>query len=386
MVAIINSGKSIAKALSYNEHKVKECIAECLAAINFIKDVDRLSFYDKEWHFKRLTSLNERTQLNILHVSLNFDPSEKLSNEVMVEIAKDYMNKIGFGAQPFLVYRHHDTAHPHMHIVTTIIKPDGKAIAIHRIGKNFSENARKEIEIKYGLKKAETKNLAKEFELKPVNAQKIKYGKSETMRAITNVLLAVVNHYRYSSLPELNAVLSLYNVNAFGGQEGSRLFKFRGLQYRVLDEKGHTVGVPINSSKIYFKPTLNYLEKKFSENKEFLHDDHKKKIRTTIDLAIRSKRVEFPELINYLAKEGISTVFRQNSEGFEITFVDHQTKCVFNGSDLGKDYGAGALKNRCSIQNEPLKVKEEIHEHRQSVISNPGESYLIKERPIETGI
>ena len=101
MVARINSGKSIAKALNYNEQKLKLGKAECLHAENFLKDTEKLNFYDKLRHFERLTSLNERTTTNTFHVSLNFDPSEKLSNEKLNDIAKEYMQKIGFEKQPF---------------------------------------------------------------------------------------------------------------------------------------------------------------------------------------------------------------------------------------------------------------------------------------------
>jgi hypothetical protein len=44
MVARINSGKSIAKSLNYNEQKLKMGQAECLQAVNFLKDTEQLSF------------------------------------------------------------------------------------------------------------------------------------------------------------------------------------------------------------------------------------------------------------------------------------------------------------------------------------------------------
>jgi hypothetical protein len=96
----INTGKNISKALNYNEKKVQEGKAEILAESGFMKGIDRLNFHDKLNHFQRFTSLNERATTNTLHVSLNFDPSEKLGNEKMIEIAAAYMQKIGFGEQP----------------------------------------------------------------------------------------------------------------------------------------------------------------------------------------------------------------------------------------------------------------------------------------------
>ena len=54
--------------------------------------------------------------------------ADKLSKEKLKEIANEYMQKIGFGEQPYLLYQHHDAGHPHIHIVTTNIKADGKRI------------------------------------------------------------------------------------------------------------------------------------------------------------------------------------------------------------------------------------------------------------------
>ncbi len=88
----------------------------------FIKDLDKLNFYDKLNHFERLISLNEQTSINTLHVSLNFNPSEKLTTEKLQAIACLYIEKIGFHKQLFLVYRHRDAGHPHIHIVSTNIK------------------------------------------------------------------------------------------------------------------------------------------------------------------------------------------------------------------------------------------------------------------------
>src|SRR5438045_2612379 len=173
---------------------------------------------------------------------------------MLEKLAGTYMDKIGFGNQPYLLYQHNDAGHPHLHIVTTNIKPDGKRIELHNLGKNQSEKARKEIELSFGLVKADNKK--QQYQIKPVDALKIQYGKSETKRSITNVLNAVLNTYKYSSLPELNAVLKLYNVAADRGAEDSQTFQKNGLLYRILDDKGNKVGVPIKASLIYNKPTL----------------------------------------------------------------------------------------------------------------------------------
>lgn len=351
MVARINTSESISKVLNYNEHKVRQKEAEILLAQNFLKDAGKLSFSEKIHWFDRFTSMNERTITNTLHVSLNLDSSEKIENEKLVEIAQMYMQKIGFGDQPYLVYRHYDTGHPHIHIVSTNIRSDGSRISMHNIGRNQSEKARKEIEIDFGLVKAQGKKVDDSFKLIPVSAQKVALGKSSVKRAISNVLGLVINQYKYSSLPELNAVLKLYNVLADRGEKGSVMFDAGGLVYRVLDEKGNKISPPIKASSFYMKPTLKNLEKRFKENEDLKQRDLKR-LRTTIDyVLLKMKDASLQQFINDLNKERISVVLRQNKEGviYGITYVDHQTKCVFNGSELGKPYSAKMILDRTGV-------------------------------------
>jgi hypothetical protein len=357
MVAVIHTRSSIHRALNYNEEKVKEKQARCIMAANYPKDHDQLSFSNKLNRLLKQAALNENVKRNSVHISLNFDPSEKLSVETLQAISKTYMDKIGFGEQPYLVYEHNDAGHPHIHIVSVKVKADGKRIDTQNIGRNQSSKARREIEKEFGLVKADERKLKQAFELKPVNAQKVIYGKSATKRAITNVLDTVVSHYKYTSLPELNAVLKLYNVITDRGSEDSRTFQKNGLVYRVLDEKGNKVGVPIKASDIYSKPTLKFIEKKFAEN-ETMRQPMKQRVKNTIDWTLMKKpSIKLTELITALQKEKIAVVLRQNEQGliYGITYIDHQNKAVFNGSDLGKAYSAKGIIERCGEKQLPEK-------------------------------
>src|SRR6266567_4551871 len=128
MFAKIGKTKSLHRALRYNEEKIKNGNAELLSSENFIKDSHQLNGRDKLDRFLQRTSLNERSAVKFLHISIGFGKSEKVSNEQMQLLAKLYMNEMGFEKQPYLIYRHYDTAHPHCHVVTTIIRSDGTRI------------------------------------------------------------------------------------------------------------------------------------------------------------------------------------------------------------------------------------------------------------------
>lgn len=361
MVAKITTPKKIIAALNYNENKVKQDKAECLYAGNFLKDAQQMSFYQKQKGFDRLNELNERATTKTLHVSLNFDPSEKLSNDKLIEIASVYMNRIGFGEQPFLIYKHHDAGHPHVHVITTTIREDGSRINTHNIGRNQSEKARKEIETKYRLIRAEQQKQILKQNIRPVNTEKIIYGKTETKKSITNVVSAILNSYKYTSLPEFNAILKQYSVVADRGSGEGRIFKNRGLVYRVLDQNGNKIGVPIKASSMNSQPTLTRLEKIFALN-ESKKEPFKQYLKSAIDDSISSAPSGLKELIKLLEKKNIYTVLWKNVEGriYGITFVDNKNKTVFNGSDLGKPYSAGHLQNRI-LSTEQEKKEKQVH-------------------------
>lgn len=348
MVTKITSPHSIKRALNYNEKKVQKGDAECIHAKNFLKDTDKMNFHQKLKRFDDLIALNDRAKKsNTLHISLNFDPSEKLDKEKLIAIADEYMSKIGFGAQPYLVYQHNDAGHPHIHIVTTNIEEDGKRINTYNIGRNQSEKARREIERDFELMQAAGRNSKQKENLETINVQKVKYGKSETKRAITNVLDVVINQYKYTSLAEFNAILKQYNVIADRGHENGRIYRNNGLRYSVLDENGKKIGVPIKASSIYSKPTLSVLEKKFEENKLRRVPD-KQRLKTAIEWAIAKNPQNLAALIKELQKDKIQVVLRINGSGFPygITFIDYRTKSIFNGSDVGKEYSVSAIQQR----------------------------------------
>jgi hypothetical protein len=348
MVAKITFPKKVEAALNYNEVKVQNGKAVCLAASGYLRESSEMNFYQKLAGFQTLNQLNERAATKTIHVSLNFDPSEKLTDEKLKEIAAKYMEGIGFGEQPYVVYKHEDAGHPHIHIVSTTIRKDSSRINTHNIGKNQSEKARKEIENQYDLIRAE-KQKRKDARVKPIDAEKLVYGKAETKRGIANVVSVVFSSYKFTSLPEFNAALKQFNVVADRGKEEGRIYKNRGLVYRVLDADGNKVGVPVKASSIGCGPTLDNLEKKFTTN-ETAKENEKPFVKAKLDGCLAQSPASMNELIRQLQQKKIYTVLRKNAEGrlYGITFVDNQNRSVFNGSDLGKGYSAAAIQAKLS--------------------------------------
>lgn len=342
MVAKIKTGKSLKGAINYNEHKVTNASAKLISANGFFKEVDDLSYKEKVFRMQDLAGRNQRVTTNTLHVSLNFDPSESLADEHLMQIAERYMDGIGFGGQPYLVYRHTDAGHPHIHIVTTNVDSDGKRISLHNLGRFKSENARKQIEKDFGLVQAESHVTAPQLK----RPETVIYGKTETREAIRGVLSYVLKNYRFASLAELNAALARFNILADRGSRDSIMYKRDGLRYWITDNAGGKLGVPIKASGINKWCMIRDLEKQYVLNRA-LRQGQKPGLLAKVEqaLVICDTMKDF-QLALYRNEVYASVSRNDAGRIYGVTFVDHDQKVVFKGSDLGKGYSATAICER----------------------------------------
>jgi hypothetical protein len=399
MVAIINYSYSIPGTLKYNEKKLELKCADCIYAGNYAKDLHLLSYSDKLHRLEHQAALNERAKAKTVHISLNFHRDDKLPVVKLQLISEEYMSKIGFGEQPYLVYEHHDAGHQHLHIVTINIRPDGKQIRMHNIARNQSDSARKELEIKYALVRAGGRDINQTEELRPNPgcALKVIYGKSETILAIGNVLAHVLHFYNFINIDELNAVLIQYNLMADRGTEGSVMYQKNGLFYRVLNQFGKKIGIPVKASILPQKPTLKNLETIFDKNL-FQKMEQSKKIKTSLDwILYKNKRLFLQRLKEELRLEGISAMISRDKNGFieGMIYIDHKRGAVINGDELGPKYGAKSILEKCGIieellpvlkmgcRNAILPIEENLSEHPGL---NRGEQFPAKTEDPLTGL
>ena len=149
MIAKQAIGKSFMGAYEYNYKKLHEKDttkrAELLST-NF-SSTER-EIVKKELDLMKI--LNPRLTRNTYHTSLNFGKEEILSNEKMQAIAEEYLNKMGFDNNAYFIFRHHDTEHPHCHILALRNRFDGKVVSDSNNFKR-SEKLIRDLEKKYGL-------------------------------------------------------------------------------------------------------------------------------------------------------------------------------------------------------------------------------------------
>lgn len=83
--------------------------------------------------FEAYLEANHRVEKPVVHISLNPSPDDQLTDNRLNMIAREYLTKLGYGNQPFIIYKHSDIGRPHLHIVTTCITDQGTKINDYKI-------------------------------------------------------------------------------------------------------------------------------------------------------------------------------------------------------------------------------------------------------------
>ena len=235
---------------------------------------------------------------------------------------------------------HEDIDRHHMHIVTIRVKEDGKAISSSN---NFyqSKRATRELEKKYNLHTAERGQAISEIPLRKVNA-----SEGDVKKQIANTVKAVVRRYHYQTLGELRAVLSLYNIDVEETRGMARNREYHGLVYSATDDNGNRVGNPFKASKI--GPSVGYeaVQKRFAwSKKQIAEGDIAASLKEKI-LPILAASFNAEDFKSRLQAQGMDVVFRYTDTGriYGATFIDHDSRCVLNGSRMCKELSANALE------------------------------------------
>ena len=341
MVAKISYGISLFGALAYNGEKVNEGVAKILETNKVFCSADGthdISACIQD--FMAYMPSHVLTKKPVIHISLNPHPDDRLTDEQFSAIAREYIEKMGYANQPFIVYKHEDIDRHHLHIVTLAVDERGKKI---NDGNNFYTSTRilKELEQKYGLIPAQMRKEKEVFRL-----QKVCYGDGENLKKqLVSVIRPAAKFYHCPSFKEYRALLSTYNI-CVEEVKGEMYGKpYNGLVYFATDDKGKKVGNPFKAS--LFGKAVGYeaLQNRFKASKEKLKEKHlAPKTKAVVAGALRRSTAKEDFRAN-LHRKGIDVLFRENEQGrlYGITFIDHNNGCVINGSRLGKELSANAI-------------------------------------------
>ena len=336
MIAKISSTENLGGALGYNFKKMEKGEANILLAAELYQSKEgRYMMEDVLADMEALIPKKCRTEKTVFHCSLNPHPDEKLSDERLTQIAKEYMEALGYGKQPYIVFKHNDIAREHIHIVSLRVDSRGQKIN-DKFEKRRSKQITDALERKFGLIPS-----SKVTEKAVAETPKVDIGKGNIKEQVASVVRMVLKHYKFCSLGELNAILSKYNLAVEEVKTEFRGKKYDGLVYVPTDDKGGKISTPINASDIGrgvgYTAVQNRIQKSKQNIKPLIPTVRNKVLQT-----MRTSPNTEKELRQRLEEQGLRVVIRKNESGriYGITFIDDKGGIALNGSRLGKGYAA----------------------------------------------
>ena len=346
MVAKISVGSSLYGAIAYNGEKINEAQGRLLTTNRIFNDgTGTIDINRAMSDFLSCMPAQSRVEKPVVHISLNPHPDDRLTDTEFQDIAREYLERLGFGDQPYLVFKHEDIDRHHLHIVTVRVDENGRCIS-DRNNYYHSKQITRELEKKYGLHDAERRNRRLDTPLRKVDAPA-----GDVKRQVGNVVKAVNRQYRFLSMGEYRALLSLYNVTVEEARGNVRGREYNGLVYSATDDAGNKVGNPFKSS--LFGKSVGYeaMQKKFVRSRSEIKDRKLADMTKRTVLSVLQGTYDKDRFVSQLKEKGIDTVLRYTEEGriYGATFIDHRTGSVLNGSRMGKELSANALQEHFTL-------------------------------------
>ena len=339
MIAKISPpSKDLMKTLTYNFRKVDRDQADIFLSGQLSAD-GRLT---AERVFREMTAYipsGARTKNIVFHASINPRPDEPLSDDRLRTIAHEYLRRLGYGDQPFIVFKHRDIAREHIHLVSTRVRHDGSKI------RDTMEHVRstrimRSLEAKFGLLPSSPSRKKEGVSAQP-SAVDIDAG--DIKRQVAAAVEHVLGRYAFQSVGEMNLLLARFRVTAEEVKTERKGRPFDGIVYAATDADGHKICTPIKASEIGRQVSYAALRRHFEQSKSVVRERAGAIRRAIADVMQTSPdRAEF---IDRMRERGIATVTRINAAGrlYGITFIDDANGIAVNGSRLGKGFAANVF-------------------------------------------
>ena len=370
MVANIRSGSSPGGALHYNKEKVDKDEAEVLFWQKMLEPFDKHGRLDVDAcmeSFWPYLEANRRTTNTVFHASLNPSPEDKLTDDQLRDIAQEYMERMGYGNQPYIVFKHKDISREHLHLVSLRVDELGRKISdSHEYDRSMS--VLRELERKYDLHPS----IKGQEQRDTPDLRKVNYKAGNVKQQVSSVVRSCLRNYKCSSYGELRTLLELFNISVeerTGTIDGRN---YAGVIYGALTDDGYGTGTPIKSSKIGKDVGYKALQRYYENSKMKLKEDgNLARLRQTVrdTMSPHNTRDEFRQL---LKADGIDTIFRINPVGriYGVTFIDHNAGIVANGSVLGKEFSANVFNELYPVLKNDKQLAEQQYSEQKYELRN----------------
>ena len=277
--------------------------------------------------------LNTRVRNPVTHISMNPDPKDILSDEVLTKMAHELLEDLGYGEQPCVIFKHTDIARHHVHIVVSNIDEQGRKISDSH-ERYRANRIRQGMENKYRLHKAEESEVRKAESL-----ERTQVGERDVAGQIAGVCERVLSDYRFTGFGEFRTYMEECGVkmNIIDTDTG------KGLSYAASDENNEqrTPWIPASEigDRYLYDHVVQRLEQSRTQAKEYCRRQGLRKLLTD-----HLQAENLTDLNRKAAAVGLSYVFRFTPDGkpYGCTVIDHKKQVVFNASQVHRSLSAQA--------------------------------------------
>ncbi|MCC8173013.1 MAG: hypothetical protein LIO65_01035 [Odoribacter sp.] len=177
---------------------------------------------------------------------------------------------------------------------------------------------------------------------------------------LNNSILTLMDTYHFKTIGEYTALLSTYDISVryiTGNRFGQ---KYNGLVYQLKDENGKDKSIPIKASLLSEKCGYKSLAFLMERNKNSYDSGKTIAIKKLLDTGLSVSKSQ-EEFIFFLKNNGVVLIIRKNKEGriTGATYVDHQSKMVYNGSSLDKKYSANSIEEMFKSKTPSVPLSKE---------------------------
>ena len=332
VVKIYAPAPSTSSAVQYNERKV----AEGKASVIFSSNIDDPRNPMKT--FEQYENGSIRTEKMSFHASINPSITDNMTDGQVQEFARKYMEKMGYGKQPYILYKHTDTGRVHYHLVSVRVDENGRKIPDFRERKH-SQEIMKELAPEFGYtvgKKKEMDQIPDNPEEEPketkdfnpydgFNPEKGEYGEQ------LNAIIELAKTYYFTQPDHFDLIMESLGIRVLRTDfEGHENMEFQGLDPKTKEPCTPLLSLP---DEHWDLPEWTAIHAR--QCKGQIKTREKERVSNLAKTALKKCNTEL-HTRRYLAKCGIYLKLSTNVDGriFGVTFVDHHNKCVFKASDL----------------------------------------------------
>lgn len=339
--------------LNYNESKVKLGVAQRVAAENFpVVDPNEKAIRDT---FRILENANIRTKNVSFHLTVNPDPDDpRLSDEALKAIVKKTLEALGYGTQPYVIYRHEDNGREHFHIVSTTILPDGRRV------KGSNEEYRllatmRALGREYGFRVGKKRRSERVKDLREENAGRIAPVFNPKTRNVKESLAQALRDtflYSFNSREQFENVLAQHGAKAYFIPSAGGKYQ---IALRGTDRYGNAVTPILLEEETQMQGAFEKLQQILSASGRQTKEDRKeslsyrKELKGVLEYALEKSTSE-AHFLALCARQGLGLTLHRTSDDegkiFGVSVVDHVDKAVWKASEIDREFTARLNEKR----------------------------------------